>query len=292
MRPVFIFPLALALFGLTGNAGAQNTAVAAKSPDLFAFENGAYWVQIPDDAVMSRMHASPLNLIDGGIRTDWTGRGPGDRPVVFVLELAERSELNRIAFDAGTLDFDDKAPGNVTVEVSDTGPDDGFVPVLSTKLRMKADNQSFALDPQALPVGRWVRLTILSTHGNDDAALTGFRGYGRQLTTEARLPDVSGRYTGDSGWGTVNLIQTGNQVTGCYTFQQGKVSGRVEGRTLKLDVVEIDINGNPMKKRGFFTLSEDGKLTGIMRTTGPTADYSYPDYYAADRTIDRPNPCE
>ena len=84
-----IFALALA---------APVAAQTGPASDLFAFSQGARLVQVPDDAEFTAMDSSPLNLIDGSATTDWTGEA--GRPAVFVLELAERTELSRIAFDS------------------------------------------------------------------------------------------------------------------------------------------------------------------------------------------------
>ena len=79
-----IVALALAL-------AAPAAAQTGPATDLFAFSQGARLVQVPDDAEFTAMDSSPLNLIDGSATTDWTGEA--GRPAVFVLELAERTEL-------------------------------------------------------------------------------------------------------------------------------------------------------------------------------------------------------
>ncbi len=119
---------AASLFAGTGMAGAQ----AKGEPDLFAFSEGARLVAYPDDVQISQMDSSPLNLIDGSSITDWTGQASPSP--VFVLELAEQTELSRISFDAGPLNRDAKAVRSVTVEVSDTSSTSGFETVASVKL--------------------------------------------------------------------------------------------------------------------------------------------------------------
>jgi len=276
-----IFALALA---------APVAAQTGPATDLFAFSQGARLVQVPDDAEFTAMDSSPLNLIDGSATTDWTGEA--GRPAVFVLELAERTELSRVAFDTAFLNRDEKSPRAIRVELSDTSARSGFVPILAADLKMKKDGQSFGFDPEHRPVGRWVRLTIASNYGDDYTGLTGFHGYGRQLTATATLPDVTGRYEGWSGWGTLNLTQNGDTVTGCYEYQAGRVTGRIDGRVLTLDMVETGPDGAPRRLSGYFGLTPDGgKLIGFARGLTESDRLGYATYMSADRRANRPGAC-
>lgn len=286
MRNILTAPALILAIAASGAAQSQS----AQQLDLFAYSEGARLVQIPADAELTHMYESPLNLIDGSRNTDWTGDAAG--PPTFVLELEERTELHRIAFDAAFLNRDEKAARNVTVEVSDTSATSGYVPILAAALKMKADNQAFGFDPKQLPVGRWVRLTVESNHGDSYSALTGFRGYGRKLTATATMPNVTGTYQGWSGWGALSLTQSGNQVTGCYEYQNGVVTGTVEGRTLKLRMVETASDGTVTELRGDFGMSRDGrKLVGMGRPVGRSHDLGYATYMSADRTSARAASC-
>lgn len=280
--------LALAAAALIAGPGA---AQAQSETDLFAFAQGARIVAAPADVAMSQMDSSPLNLIDGSAKTDWTGEAKG--PPVFVFELEERSELDRITFDTAFLNRDAKAVRAVRVEISDTSATTGFSTIVETRLQMLKDNQNFSFDPKRpLPVGRWVRLTVLDNYGADEySAFTGFRGYGRKLTAEATMPDVTGSYEGHSGWGTINLTQQGDRVTGCYEYQQGQVTGVIKGRTMTLDMLETSSDGSTIRHRAFFDLSRNGReLVGMGRNTDP-ALIGYFDYYRADRIGNRPGRC-
>jgi len=285
MRPIARF-VSLAALAVALPAVAQTTA----STDLFAYAEGAHLVQVPGDTEFTQMDSSPLNLIDGSATTDWTG--DAGAPVVFVLEMAERTELDHIAFDTAFLNRDEKSPRAVSVEISDSSARSGFVPILTATLKMDRDNQSFAFDPKQRPVGRWVRLTITSNYGDDYTGFTGFHGYGRQLTATAALPDVSGSYEGWSGWGALNLTQQGNRVTGCYEYQAGRVSGTVEGRVLKLDMVETASDGEVRRLRGYFGMTPDGrKLIGFGRGLTDSDQLGYATYMSAERRSGRAAAC-
>lgn len=271
--------LAAALVATTSTAAPRS----AGQRDLFAFSEGALIVQMPDDAVMSQMDSSPINLIDGNRTTDWTGAA--NKPAVFVIELAERTELSRIAFDQAFLNIDSKAASEVLVEISDTSPQDGFQEILSATLKMRKDNQSFSFDPENLPVGRWIRLTVLSNYGNDYSAMTGFRGYGKQLTQDATMPEVTGTYEGWSGWGKVSFTESDAGVSGCYAYQGGQFSGQVNGRVLTLEMTETAFDGSETRQIGHFTMSDDGrKVWGIARASDDPEALGYATYMSADRT--------
>lgn len=276
-----------ALLAGTGMAGAQSKG----QPDLFAFSEGTRIVQYPDDVMISQMDSSPLNLIDGFVATDWTGQASPSP--VFVLELPERTELSRIAFDTSPLNRDAKAVRSVTVEVSDTSATSGFETVAAVTLKPLKNGQSFSFDPEYLPVGRWVRLTVVDNYAGDEySALTGFHGYGRPLTATAKMPNVTGTYQGHSGWGTISLTQQGDQVTGCYELLQGRVTGVIKGRTMILQMVETGLDGSPIRHRAYFGMSADGrKLIGMGRNTDPALGEGYFDFYAADRTSNRAGTC-
>lgn len=282
--------LLLGTVALLAGAGAAS-AQGKGEPDLFAFSEGARLVEYPDDVMISQMDSSPLNLIDGFVATDWTGQASPSP--VFVLELPERTELSRISFDTSPLNRDAKAIKSVTVEVSDTSSTSGFETVAAVTLKRLKNNQSFSFDPEFLPVGRWVRLTVVDNYAGDEySALTGFHGYGKQLTAVAKMPNVTGTYEGHSGWGEIHLTQQGNQVTGCYTYLNGRVTGVIKGRTMILTMIETGLDGSPIKHRAYFGMSANGKeLIGIGRNTDPALGEGYFDFYAADRTGSRAGGC-
>lgn len=259
------------------------------APDLFSFQAGADIVEYPGSSPLNRMESSPLNLIDDSPGTDWTGDG-GE--AVFVLELAEETELSRIAFDTGGLNRDQKAPKGFTVELSNTSARSGFEKILSGNLRMNANGQSFAFKPEERPTGRWVRLTILGNHGDDFTGFTGFHGYGRAKTQSEHTSDFTGKYEGGSGLGWVRLSQQGDKVTGCYEYQQSQVTGTVIGRVMKLDIVETDSAGETTRRTGLFQMTPDRRgFRGLVRKNDPSARDAYAEFYTAEKTSNKAGGC-
>jgi hypothetical protein len=282
----------LALVPILAGGALLGTAAAAQTAgtDYFTYRNGGRIVVMPEDADMAQMSASPMNLIDESSKTDWEGQGS---QAVFVLELAEETELSRIAFDTAFLNKDRKAPRAFTVELSNTSANAGFEEVLSGQLRMKADNQSFSFKDGERPVGRWVRLTIQSNYGEEYTAFTGFHGFGRQMTNSVSMPNVTGSYEGSSGLGAGHLRQDGNRVTGCYSYQQGEISGVIKGRVLILDITETDSSGSSTPRTGIFQFSsrDRGVLVGLVRNNTVASRESYADYYRFEKTGNSASGC-
>lgn len=292
-----ILPLSLsrlrmmALVSAIGVGALLGTAAVAQSAstDFFAYRAGARILAMPADANISEMSSSPLNLIDDAVATDWTGQAG---QTVFVLELSAETELSRISFDTSGLNRDRKAPRGFTVALSNTSANSGFEEVLSGEMRMNANNQSFGFKEGDRPVGRWVRLTIESNHGDDYTGMTGFHGYGRQMTAPAPMPDVSGNYDGASGWGWIHLKQEGNRVGGCYEYQQGEVTGVIDGRVLKLDIMETDSQGDKTRRTGIFQFTPDRRgIVGLVRKADQAGRDSYAEYYSARKVSNTPGGC-
>lgn len=274
----------LSVFAVTAmSAGA--IAKEAGSPDLMSFANGGRVLAHPDFPAISSMSAGPLNLIDGSVSTDWEGE-TGEN--VFVFELAETTEVHSIAFDTAGLNRDTKSAKDFVVEVSETSPTKGFAEVLGGSLKMAKNGQSFSFKPEERPTAQWVRLTILNSYGDDYTAFTGFHVYGKQLTQDAAMPDLTGKYMGGNGWGRLNIHDSDAGLSGCYAYQQGEFKGVVEGRVLKLDMLQ---RADGQRLDGLFQLMDNGELVGLVRNEGKSNLDFYAAYYSAEKEGGKPNSC-
>jgi len=271
-----------------GNAaeGAAAQAAAAPEQDLFAFAAGTVAVQSPEDSAFNDFNYGTINLIDESTKSDWTTSASS--PGVVVLELPERTELSRLAFDSAFLLRDEKSPKAVRVEMSDTSATAGFQTILETELKMATDGQSFPVSAKV--PGRWVRLTLLSNYGDEYFGLAGFHGYGKQLTQSAGLPDLTGTY--DAPWGKIRLKQEGTRVTGCYDLQNGILAGGIEGRMLIAELNETAIDGTKSRMRGMFSFSKGGKeLFGVSRGVDAEPDSLFSGTYGAEKISTETGDC-
>ena len=103
------------------------------------------------------------------------------------------------------------------------------------------------------------------------------------------MPGLGGRYDGASGWGRVNLSDSGAGVSGCYDFQQGAFSGAVDGRVLKIAMLQRE---NGERLNGLFQFAPGGrKLVGLVRTEGSAYRDAYAYYYSAEKVESKPGGC-
>jgi len=275
--------------GAATATAAQGAAPVAPPVNLLAFAAGAQIVDKPEDNKgIFMMSYDPINLIDESLDNDWSAKA--DVPAVIVFELPERTELEKLGFDSAGVSREDKSPKSVLVEVSDTSMSDGYQPILATDLKKATDNQDFAVTAKV--PGRWVRLTVKSNYGDDYVGMVEFRGYGKQLTHDAALTNVSGTYEGYSGWGKVHLKQEGSRVTGCYEYESGIISGGVEGRLLKASMIETSSDGRKSRQLGLFSFSpENKKILGLTREEGAEPGSLYSSYYAGEKLSDDIGDC-
>lgn len=171
-----------------------------------------------------------ISLLDDSPQSGWAGDEGKVTQLVFVFELPQAAKLTAFEFDAASIDGPGRAAKDVLVEVSPTGKESGFQPVLRASLKEGVDNQRFHAAPAV--AGQWVRLTIANNHG--DAAwneLMGFRGLGEPPVTKP-IADVSGTF--ESDYGDFHVRQTGTALIGCYEHDEGLLSGTVEGHVMKL----------------------------------------------------------
>lgn len=257
--------------------------------DLLAFSAGTQIVAKPaDNEGIFMMAYDPINLIDENPSSDWSAILKPTPVVVF--EFPEQTQIERLVFDTAGLNVDEKAAKSVTVEMSDTSKDAGFQVILQAELVMMKNGQEFPVS--ASVPGHWLRLTVNSNHGREYMGFTGLHAYGKQLTHAAKLDGLSGTYDGWSGWGKVQLKQEGTRVTGCYEFQQGVMSGGIEGRMLKAEMIETSAAGDKSRQLGLFTFSQDGKqIFGLTRAADAAPDAGYASYYRGEKISDDIGDC-
>jgi outer membrane protein OmpA-like peptidoglycan-associated protein len=249
--------------------------------DMLAFAAGTQIVAKPqDNQGLFQMDSDPINLIDEAASTDWTAIA---KPVpVVVFELPERTEVERLVFDSAGLNRDEKSPKSVKVELSDAGIDSGYTTILETQLEKARNDQSFAVAEKT--AGRWLRLSVASNYGDDYVGMTGLHAYGKQLTQDAALADVSGTYDGWNGWGKVRLKQEGTRVTGCYEYRDGVIAGGIEGRLMKAAMQETDDDGKQTKQLGLFSFSPDGALVmGLARAADAEPGAGFSTFYTGKK---------
>ncbi len=235
-------------------------APAQPAPSLTSFGAGALVVQAPPE---NGGGWTALGAIDEYPETGYASPENDITPKTFVIEMPEKSVLDRLEFDTGHADGQKRGAKDVLVEVSDLSPSAGFQKIAEVSLADQQDRQSFPATPQV--PGRWVRLTLKTTQGATDyIEVMDFRGYGKQLTTTP-FPNASGTYETD--YGLFHLQQEGTSVTGCYEHDGGLLTGGLEGRVMKFTWRE---NGGPDDEGPALMVftSDRKRMVGLWGTKG------------------------
>ncbi|HYM59250.1 MAG TPA: OmpA family protein [Thermoanaerobaculia bacterium] len=207
-------------------ATAPTTAAAESQPSLVSFSAGALIAQRPAEY---SDNWSALWILDEDSHSGWATPKGVIAPQSIVIALPEKTQLDRLEFDNASVDGEGRGAKDISVEVSDSGPADGFQKIADVSLQDRLDRQSFPVSAKVS--GRWVRLNVKNNHGSTEyIELMDFRGYGSQLT-HTPFANASGTY--DTNYGHFHLSQEGTSVTGCYEHAEGLLKGGIEGRIMK-----------------------------------------------------------
>jgi outer membrane protein OmpA-like peptidoglycan-associated protein len=237
-------------------AAAPVAAAPAASIDATAIQDsivsvagGAFIVQKPREYSVAY---SAIKLLDQDAKSNWTAPAGDLAPETFVIVLAGRAMLKTLQFDCGN--GGSTCAHDVTVEVSDTGPDAGYSQIGAVEIEQDKDNQTFTVSAEK--PARWVRLTIRGNHGAQDyIQLNDFRAAGTWLSHDP-LPDLTG--TWDTDWGDFHVRQQGTAISGCYYTRGGIYQGGVEARAAKFSWCENCGATSEGRGTGTVVVSPDG----------------------------------
>lgn len=175
------------------------------------------------------------NLLDDSPATGWACPEGRTKNNIFVFEMAAPAVLEYFELDNAAEDDEGAGAKEILVEVSGAARDAGYSAVLQTSLTAKTDRQRFAAG-KAGPA-RWVRLTIQSNQGNSSwTELFGFRGFGKKPASTPMPINISGTYS--SSYSLFHVRQQGTALAGCYEYNEGILTGTIEGRVMKLTRIE------------------------------------------------------
>jgi F5/8 type C domain-containing protein len=187
--------------------------------------------------------------------TGWATPDGDLTPKVFVFELADKSEITRLAFDTAQAENPGRGAKDFTVEISDR-KDGGFTEIAKASLDAAKDGQKFALKAPA--TGRYLKLTVLNNWGDAKyIELMDFYAYGKPLAKRP-LIDNSGAFF--SSYGTFHVKQTGATVDGCYEHGNGLIeSGGFDGRVLRFTWTEGEVDGPRHGGPAIMIFTDDGQ---------------------------------
>ena len=225
-------------------------AVTAGETNLLALGEGTLPVLEPS----SYSGWGPVNILDDAPDSAWASEEGNVANNVFVFEMVAPGTIDAFEFDCTGLDGKGRGAKGVTVEISSTSRDAGFERVLEASLVEGKAGQRFPVGKKI--GGTWVRLVIVSNHGDPKyTELGGIRGFGRRsAAAAATMPAITGTF--ETNWNAFHLRQQGTAISGCYEHDEGLFEGTVEGRTAKLTWSQ---DGGKKRGPAVFVFSPDGK---------------------------------
>ena len=201
------------------------------SVDLLNLADGA--VVLSQSSQFNEKWAALL-LLDDTAEQGWCTAEGAAFPHQVVIELDRTSQLTSIVFDNSNAQ-EDSYPGisarRIEVAVSSESSAGPFSEVLEVEAEKgKKSEFEFPNGTQA----RWLRISVLSNWGNDGyTELMELEAYGRQLEEEASEVRVSGVYR--TNFGLVLFAQEGSSISGCYDWDQGALTGNLDGRVIQFE---------------------------------------------------------
>jgi outer membrane protein OmpA-like peptidoglycan-associated protein len=254
MRLGFIWLIIGVVLALMRPALAQTP----EPPDLLTLANGAVLVSASHDPTAA------LSLTDGDPSSAWsssTKKHPPPYP--FVFELLSPTVLTKVGIHGAGVRPGGVAGGSakdVLIAGSADGPETGFVAL--ARISATEEGATLADVANETPM-RWLRFTVESAQSPDAAFLyiTEVIAHGHNT-----VPDDPDRFTGvfqTARKNSLELVQTGDLVLGCYTDNSGQSTGTlsgsvVDGVALMSWRSDVGITGP-----AFLTIDSTGSLYGV-----------------------------
>ncbi len=221
----------LLCFSLCVGSTAAEQSPEQSSVDLLNLAQGA--VVLSQSSQFNERWAALL-LLDDTVDHGWCTAEGAAFPHQVVIELGRESQLASIVFDNSTVQ-EDSYPGisarRIAVWASSEGPTGPFTQVLEVEAdKGKRSEFEFPETTQA----RWLKVSVLSNWGHASyTELMELEAYGRQLQKKEPEVRLSGTYR--TNFGLVSFEQEGSSISGCYDWDQGSLSGSLDGRVIQFE---------------------------------------------------------
>jgi hypothetical protein len=220
---VRLLTLLLSLWAACGLPSAAMGQTGESPTDLLTLAEGAVVLSASVNA------SAALALTDGDAKTAWNSGGPKyPGPYVFVFELRAPTLLSHVG-----IDNSGPRPGGVAgaavrrvlVEGSSESPEAGYV-ALGT-IEAAEDGETLIAVTAAEPL-RWLRFTVESTQSSEAK----WAYFDEVIAQGTQTPPEGERFTGVFETGrnaTIELHQSGAQISGCFVEDGGHSLGEVTG---------------------------------------------------------------
>ena len=269
----------------TASTSTAVTTTASTPPehnaeDLLGLAQGAMVVRLPE--ALESGHAAYF-MFDEDTHSTWTGADGKTTNQSVVVQLADRSTIDKLQFDTENTELDTRSPKDVKVEMSDTSADDGYKQIAAATLVPKKDGQMVNADGSV--AGRFVRITFVNNNSGPFIEVSEVRAFGKRLTNTP-LANLTGAYKSNE-LGTVNLKQEGGQITGCFEYSRAPIVGGIDGHVVKFNY-ERDTEKGP----AIMVFNADGNefFGGYWKTNG-VSEHPIMQPFSGKRTGNTPANC-
>jgi outer membrane protein OmpA-like peptidoglycan-associated protein len=206
----------------------------------------------------------PLLLIDGTTATGWCSAKGKAYPNHIMIELARTFRLKEFCID-NTDAQESGYPGISAREfklyASTLSSKDGFQLIYAGEA---AKGKRKVFDLETTPEARWIKLEVLSNWGdNQYTEIMELEAYGDQAEEAPDQRPIAGVY--DTNYNLLRLEQSGNNIAGCYDWDNGTLSGTTDGRVIRFQWTE----DGPQIGTAVMVLTSDGRfLNGLWYEHG------------------------
>jgi outer membrane protein OmpA-like peptidoglycan-associated protein len=206
-----------------------------------------------------------MMLLDGGVSMGWCSAKGKSAPNTFTIELARQFLIKSFSIDNSGVQ-EKGYPGisarHFKLYLSKDSAQDGFQLIYEGEAA-KGERKEFTLEKPV--AGQWMKLEILSNWGHAQfTEIMELEAYG-EPTGEAVTPSpINGVFK--TNFKLLWLAQSGNQVEGCYDWDNGRFTGTTEdGRVIRFQWSE----DGPQVGSAMMVLTSDGSfLNGIWYEKG------------------------
>jgi len=198
----------------------------ATSINALSLKNGCIAVLKPSTFFTETVHSAKINewsvnaLHDDKDNTGWCSGAASKVPYVFVFELSEDFILNTFSFNTiCPKEYAGISAKDIKVEYSITSAKTGFINAGNFVLEENIEN----IFPIADTKARWIKLTILSNHGNPQwTEIMEFKALGEYMVSTPKIPSITGVWDGEFDWISIKT-SSNNTIYGCYKWSKGEL---------------------------------------------------------------------
>jgi outer membrane protein OmpA-like peptidoglycan-associated protein len=228
-----IFFLLLLLF--------ESAHAAESSTDLLSLANGAVLVEASGEYGPKW---SAISIIDDSSEYGWSSADGVNRafPNSFVIELNKISQLDQFVID-NRLAQESQYPGislrHFSLSSSTQSPEGPFTQLLTAEAK-QGERHIFHLKQDIS--SKWIKLDVITNWGYQAyTEIMELEAYGIELDSPSvellEQDTVFKMYESIDRSGKsylMHITKQGVNIQGCYDYQEGEISGQIDGRTLLL----------------------------------------------------------